>query len=402
MFPGTLSRNDRFHGIDPHGLSRSINQAVMDGRLTQTDAGLISAFIAERKITHGIGIKRGMKISAALTTVRRFVPPYNELNAGSLYYGIEQIYHADSDRGKPFSVHSQSDLISILKLFCFWLTANNEIQIPENKIRAIKVPKGTPTRTAADLLTGDEIQAMLETCLNSRDRAMFLIMYEGGLRVGEIGQMKWGDIKIDGTGLVLNVKFKTDKPRYIWLVMSKEYLTKWKSDYPVEIKEDALVFLNEHSKPITRAAIARQMERLAHRAGITKHIFPHIFRHSRITHLIQQGVGESVIKLMMWGSLKTTEFDTYAHLTGTDIDREIFKLYGVEASASQISASENVEPRICIYCNEINAPISEYCHVCGHPLTEESGAELDEFRSYMKKNRRLLLKFFQENMSDDE
>ena len=53
---------------------------------------------------------------------------------------------------------------------------------------------------------------------------MFLIMYEGGLRVGEIGQMKWGDIKIYGTGLVINVTFKAGKPRYIRLVMSHTLL----------------------------------------------------------------------------------------------------------------------------------------------------------------------------------
>jgi len=43
-----------------------------------------------------------------------------------------------------------------------------------------------------------------------------------------------------------------------------------------------------------------QLKRLAKRAGIERHITPHIFRHSRITHLIKENVSESVIKLMMW------------------------------------------------------------------------------------------------------
>ena len=54
--------------------------------------------------------------------------------------------------------------------------------------------------------------------------------------------------------------------------------------------------------------------------GISHPITPHTFRHSRITPLIQEGVNESVIKLMMWGNLSTDMFRTYAHLTNADID----------------------------------------------------------------------------------
>jgi site-specific recombinase XerD len=46
-------------------------------------------------------------------------------------------------------------------------------------------------------------------------------------------------------------------------------------------------------------SMRKQIERLAVRAGISHPITPHTFRHSRITHLIQEGVNESVIKLMM-------------------------------------------------------------------------------------------------------
>lgn len=60
------------------------------------------------------------------------------------------------------------------------------------------------------------------------------MLYEGGFRVGEVATLKWGDIKIDPSGVVVNVRYKTTKIRYIRLVMSKEPLAKWKSDYPGE------------------------------------------------------------------------------------------------------------------------------------------------------------------------
>ncbi|WP_394698634.1 hypothetical protein [uncultured Methanospirillum sp.] len=54
-----------------------------------------------------------------------------------------------------------------------------------------------------------------------------------------------------------------------------------------------------------------------------------MLRHSHIAHLIQQGVNESVIKLMMWGTIDSKMFATDAHLTGSDIVPEINKLYGI-------------------------------------------------------------------------
>jgi len=68
------------------------------------------------------------------------------------------------------------------------------------------------------------------------------------------------------------------------------------------------------------------------RAGITKHVTPHLFRHSRITPMINAGVQESVIKMMMmmmWGTVNTTLFETYAHFTGKDFDTEISRVYGI-------------------------------------------------------------------------
>ncbi|MDP3397179.1 MAG: tyrosine-type recombinase/integrase [Methanoregula sp.] len=52
------------------------------------------------------------------------------------------------------------------------------------------------------------------------------------------------------------------------------------------------------------------MQRIVQWAGITKHVTPHLFRHSRITHIRNDGVQESVIKMMMWGTVNTTMFET--------------------------------------------------------------------------------------------
>ena len=92
------------------------------------------------------------------------------------------------------------------------------------------------TKTASDLLTTDEITQMMNSCIRSIDRAIIMMLYEGGFRIGEIGMMKWGDLTFDKWGVIVNVNFKTNKPRYIRLVMAREYIATWKNDYPFLIR----------------------------------------------------------------------------------------------------------------------------------------------------------------------
>jgi len=197
-----------------------------------------------------------------------------------------------------------------------------------------------------------------------------MMLYEGGFRISELGNLTWGDVKFDNNGVVVNTNAKTMKPRYIRLTMSRQYLATWKADYPFSPDPEAVVFITNRKEAITYDGVRRQILYITERAGITRKITPHLFRHSRITHLIQQGVSESVIKLMMWGSVKTDMFETYAHLTGTDIDRAMFELNGIKEPGK--AKPEKLEARQCPNCYEISGPLTNFCPKCGNQLTEEA------------------------------
>ena len=180
--------------------------------------------------------------------------------------------------------------------------------------------------------------------------------------------MTWGDLTFDKYGVIANVNFKTNMPRYVRLIMSREYLAQWRACYKPDPNGNALVFINERGKPLIHATINKRLKCIAKTAGIQKHITPHVFRHSRITHLIKEGVPESVIKLMMWGNISTDMFRTYAHLTGQDIDSAMLKSYGISATDTNSNASR-LEPCQCPHCKKINPPVSNYCVSCGQSLT---------------------------------
>lgn len=394
MTPSRPPSEFAFHGIKTDYPDRSIQKALESGQITKQDADLIREYVADSQTVRNVGGKRSQKIVFVLVGLRRFIGPFTENSIADLYSGVAKVKGGTSQRGTPFANQTICDYLGMMKTFYRWLIEEGYVAIPEKKLDKIHVPKRMTRKTANDLLTVSEITQMLDACRTSRERAFLSTLYEGGFRIGEIGQMVWNDIKFDGTGVVVNVNFKTGKDRYIRLVMAREHLIKWKSDYPLDPSGDNLVFLSELIIPPTRAALNKTLMVIARRAGIEKHFTPHVLRHSRITHLIQQGVNESVIKLMMWGSIDSKMFSTYAHLTGNDIDREINRLYGI--SNDELEATTNrMLPKICPHCKELHGPISKHCHICGHSLDDDTLGDDDDLQQFMLKHVNEFKVFFE-------
>ncbi len=385
-----------FNQIKPDYPERSILKGLRNKVLIEEDARLIRAFVAEMQSARDISLKRAHKLTYTLVGWRRFIGPYRENDITALYAGIAALKNGKSLKDRPFSANSIRDHLLTIKQFYLWLVENELVDIAHKKVKDLKVPnRNTMTKVASDLLTIEEITAMLQACEQSRDRALITMLYEGGFRIGEIGMMRWGDIQFDRFGVVVNVMFKTNKPRYIRLVMSREHLARWKNDYPLQpVTSEMPVFLTERKVPLSYGTASMQLKRIAARAKLTKHVTPHLFRHSRITHLIREGVSESVIKLMMWGNLTTDMFQTYAHLTGNDIDKEILSTYGISAE-QQGNAHARLEPRQCEHCKTINSPISKFCSLCGRPLDDQAAESFEDVKQWFMDHPEEVRQFFE-------
>jgi len=354
----------------------TIVKNLAEGKLTQVDAQLIKNFISEIKATNGIGASRANKIISHLVRWRSFVGPYKDNTIYDLYTGIEAFKTVKQDNGFNYEQNTIRDFITFLKRFYQWLIDNQHSSIDKEKIQKIRPPsRNTMTKTAEDILTEDEIRMMLDACQTSRDRALIAVMCEGALRAIEMGTLTWRQVKFTDWSVSLNVNEKTGKPRLVPLIMARQYLATWKADYPNAITDDGPVFLTHEKNPMTYHTISTQFKKIAKRAGITKKITPHLFRHSRITHMIQQDFNESVIKKMCWGNLNTMMFSTYAHLTDQDIEREIATKAGIETSHIS-KRTKALDSRQCMRCSQINPPTNDFCGVCGLSLTEEVEADI--------------------------
>jgi len=360
----------------------SIDRGIRKGVLTKKDAELIHTFTAELQSREGISVSRANKITYTLVGWRRFIlKPFNTCDISDIHRAIPALKAGKSSHGRSYKTNTISDFLKVLKQFYTWLIKEGYSKIPKDKIQDLRAPGRDPMTTkSSDLLTPDEVEQMINSCKRDVDRAMLWTLYEGAFRIGEVGLMKWGDLTFDTHGVIVNVSFKTDKPRYVRLIMAKDYLARWRASYTGKPEGDALVFVNRNGEPFTHAQVRKQIRVIADRAGIRKRVNPHVFRHSRITHLIRQGAPESVVKAVCWGSQDSRMLKTYLHLTGSDIDNEMLKLYGIEVPKKK--TERGLKPIQCPHCKIVNSPLNSFCASCGRSLTEEAEDEEAEVRRF--------------------
>ena len=89
----------------------------------------------------------------------------------------------------------------------------------------------------------------------------------------------------------------------------------------ISIKKDQedILFLNRRGSKLSRVMIFLILKELAKKAGITKSISPHTFRHSFATHLVEGGADLRAVQEML-GHESITTTEIYTHL-----DREYLR-----------------------------------------------------------------------------
>lgn len=369
---------DRFHATDEKYLEyarNSLQNGVTEGWITEDDATLISDYVSELYSTCSMGAGRVFKLHSVMTKWRKYIGPYRQNTIFDIYTGINNLKNAKKPDGTPMTSHTKSDYVKFLKRFYLWMIDNGYSSIPEKKLNAIHPPAvNEMSITAEMLLSYDEVKRMIGACKISRDRAFIALLYEGGFRVSELGKLRWNQVQFNQWNVIINVNNKTGKARRIPLVMARPYLAQWMNDYYFDPTGDAFVFLTTTKhEPLQYRGVAKQIGVLAQRAKIEKPVKPHIFRHSRITHLIKEGYSESVIKKMMWGNLTTKMFAVYAHLTDADIDNEIARKQGIITEEQK--KEKILEARQCSRCYTVNGPTQNFCSTCGLALTLEANKQ---------------------------
>lgn len=180
---------------------------------------------------------------------------------------------------------------------------------PFDLVNTPKIDKKIP-----QILTESEIFLFLDklpvaTILERRNRAMFEFLYATGLRVSELAGLSYEEVNFRER--LVRITGKGNKTRIVPFnrkagELLEEYLKESRAEYrPVHNK----IFCNSRGGPLTERSIERILAKLYREVtGSGKNVYPHLFRHSFATHLLQRGVDLRIIQeLLGHSSLSTTE-----------------------------------------------------------------------------------------------
>ncbi|UCC45477.1 MAG: tyrosine recombinase XerD [Candidatus Zixiibacteriota bacterium] len=208
--------------------------------------------------------------------------------------------------------------ISAIRHFFTYLKENGHIS--ENPALAYAAPK--LSRYHPDYLSPDEIDHIIrkidpEEKGGLRNVAMVEVLYGCGLRISELANLEISDLELEA-GFV-RVTGKGNKQRLVPLGKPARRAVEAHLDSEQANQRpfnSDLVFPNRLGKAFSRAGLWKIIRRLVTRAGITKRVTPHTFRHSFATHLLEGGADLRTVQEMLGhADISTTEIYT-------QIDRE--------------------------------------------------------------------------------
>lgn len=222
---------------------------------------------------------------------------------------------------------SQARIISGVKSFFHFLVLgdyreDNPTELLEGPKIGLRLP---------EVLTVEEIDTIISTVDMSkkegqRNRAILETLYSCGLRVSELCNLKLselyfdeGFIKVEGKGSkqrLVPISPRAIKEIKYWL--PERNLGKIKSGF-----ED-YVFLARWGNAISRIMVFHLIKELADKAGITKNISPHTFRHSFATHLLEGGANLRAIQCML-GHESIAATEIYMHIDRNVLRSEIIE-----------------------------------------------------------------------------
>jgi len=252
-----------------------------------------------------------------------------ELDAGLIGAFLD---HLETVRNNSIGTRN-SRLSAIHSLFSYAARRHPEHAAVIARVLAIE-PKRFQRNTVT-YLTEAETDVLLAACdqttwTGRRDRAMFLLAVQTGLRVSEIIGLTCADLAL-GSGAHVTCVGKGRRQRATPLLeLTVGVLTVWLAER-VGHPDDPL-FPTVTGKPLSRDAVERRLALYVAKASsacpsiAAKHVTVHTLRHTCAMRLLLQGVDQVVIALWL-GHAQVSSTDRYLHADMTQKERALARTH---------------------------------------------------------------------------
>lgn len=219
------------------------------------------------------------------------------------------------EESKGSCINSRNQRLAALKAFCNYVIRKSpeEISACQN-ILNLKIKKAP--QKSVEYLTVDAIEYLFKipdrhSKQGIRDLAIMTLMYESGCRVQELIDLKLGNISFRVPNTITLIG-KGNKSRVIPISLNVANIIK---AYLKTVSMDNIehpVFFNRYDKPLSRSGVSYILNKYGQitRDGKPElygaKLHPHILRHSKAMHLLENGVNLIYIRDFLGHSSVTT------------------------------------------------------------------------------------------------
>ena len=239
------------------------------------------------------------------------------------------------------------------------------------------------TKDRKDLLTKEEIENLINTARIPRDKAIIASLYESGARRGELLSCNVEHVVFDSMGCLMTFPEGKTGKRTVRLVYASSYLRNWIDNHPIRLgngspNQNAPLWTTSYAiegqyNRLTDMALHFQLKKLAKKAGITKRIYPHLFRHTRATDLAEHLTDAQLKKHFGWSQSSAM---TARYIHDPDTENAILRMNGIDIEETHI---EGMRVGQCPRCKELNPEKAIFCLKCGMPLQGDREGDLSKF-----------------------
>ncbi len=196
-----------------------------------------------------------------------------------------------------------------------------------------------------DVLSLDEVTALLDALKSPRNRAIVTTMYSCGLRISEACSLRVDSI--DSARKVIRVLGKGNRQRE--LPLEPALLQVLRSYWSFARPEGPYLFCARGStNPAPHQSVRNALEAAKLEAGLSKRANPHVLRHSFATHLLEAGTELRIIQhLLGHSTIRTTQ--RYTQVNRATVQGIQSPLEQLKQRKAQLQRPEVVDAR-CVEC----------------------------------------------------
>jgi integrase len=177
-------------------------------------------------------------------------------------------------------------------------------------------------RRILDVLSRREIETMEHTAGLERNKLIVRVLGDTGIRLGELLKLTADDILTEGRRHFLRVHGKGSRDRKVPLSPALALRLKRFVRYFPRAGTGAGLFVASRDShdgfihtPLTESGVQQMIRLLALDAGISKRVYPHLFRHSFITWQLEGGLNPILLSRIVGHESLTMINQVYAHVT---------------------------------------------------------------------------------------